>query len=241
MVNSAWTEENINSIWKCSKKVHRVYPPIGLEKLIKRADRYWDKKDNYQILNASEFKSENNHELILQVLSELKLKIKPSIMDEIRLVLINLSTEEDKDYTKGLKNLVTQLNLDEYVKIYPQCKHANHLEEELVRSSYGIYAKVDDNFGSDIIAGLAAGQIMIVHASGASKDELIETGESQNGYLAKTVEEYVHVMTEALNLSGTDKRRIQKSARRTAEQFSRRYFQKNFLEIIESFFKTKAA
>lgn len=205
-----------------------------------KADTAWDKKNEFQIVNASEFKAENNHELILQALNNLRPKVKQHIMARILLVLINLSTENDEMYAQHLKELVKELNLEDNVKIHPQYIHANHLEEELTRASFGIYAKADDHFGSDIIAGLATGQIMIVHASGASKNELIETkGESRNGYLAKSVEEYAQALFDALNLAPKERRRMQKAARRTAEQFSYSYFQKEFLKIIEPFFETK--
>ena len=241
MVNSSWTEENINSIWKCPHKTHRVYPPIGLEKLMSRADTYCDKKNDFQILNASEFKPENNHKLILEVFNKIRLKISPSIMNEIQLTLINLSTEYDESYVQNLKSLIKELNLEDYVKMYPQYIHKNRLEEELIKASIGIYAKADDHFGSDIIAGMAAGQIMIVHDSGASKNELIDTeNDLRNGYLAKTIKEYTQSLSDALFLSPVDKRKIRKAARRTAEQFSRLYFQKQFLRTIEAFFITKS-
>ena len=241
MVNSSWTEENINSIWKCPHKTHRVYPPIGLEKLMSRADTYCDKKNDFQILNASEFKPENNHKLILEVFNKIRLKISPSIMNEIQLTLINLSTEYDESYVQNLKSLIKELNLEDYVKMYPQYIHKNRLEEELIKASIGIYAKADDHFGSDIIAGMAAGQIMIVHDSGASKNELIDTeNDLRNGYLAKTIKEYTQSLSDALFLSPVDKRKIRKAARRTAEQFSRLYFQKEFLRTIEAFFITKS-
>ncbi|XP_058799612.1 GDP-Man:Man(3)GlcNAc(2)-PP-Dol alpha-1,2-mannosyltransferase-like [Phymastichus coffea] len=240
MVNSYYTKEQIDGIWQCPDRTHILYPPIGLEKLMIRADGAWDKKSIYRIINASVFKEESNHELILQALYKLRSMLNPTIMNEVRLILVNLSTEEDESYINNLKNLVQKYNLSDFVKIYHNYIHANRLEEELIRSSYGIYAKVDDHFGSDIIAGLATGQIMIVHNSGAAKNELIDNDEdSQNGYLAKTAEEYAKALKEALQLTPAEKRKMQKAARRTAEQFSRLYFQKKFLELIESVFETK--
>lgn len=240
MVNSAWTENNINSIWKCPKKVHIIYPPIGLEKLMVKADSHWDKKLDYQIVNASEFKQENNHELILKAISKSKLSLKQNIWSELSLHLINLSSEQDEPYIKNLKDLVKSLNLQDHVKIYSQCIHSNHLEEELIKASYGIYAKADDHFGSDMIAGLTTGQIMIVHNSGAAKNELISTDEElRNGYLAKTVDEYSDALVKALKLPHSKKRKIQKAARRTAEQFSRSFFQKEFLKLTECMFACK--
>lgn len=240
MVNSSYTKENIDTIWKCPEKTHIIYPPVGLEKLMARADSAWDKKNIYRIINATEFKEEENHDLILQALDRLRSMVKPTIMNEVRLILVNLSTNENAEYLSNLKNLVTKYDLADFVKIYPSYIHANRLEEELIRSSIGIYAKVDDKFGSDIIAGLATGQIMIVHNSGAAKNELINTeDDSQNGYLAKTADEYAKALQEVLRLSPADRRKMQKAARRTAEQFSRVCFQKEFLNSIESVFETK--
>ncbi|KAJ8668427.1 hypothetical protein QAD02_010090 [Eretmocerus hayati] len=240
MVNSSWTKENILNIWNCPQKAHIVYPPIGLENLMKRADSCLDKKNQFRIMNASEFKPENNHELILRALNKARLKIKRNIMDEVRLVLINLSSEPCESYVQRLKEIVKQQDLEDYVKIYPQSMHSNRLEEELIKATFGIYAKVDDEFGSDLIAGLTTGQIMIVHASGAAKAELINTeDESRSGYLVKTVDDYAHALEEALHLSPADKRRMQKASRRIADQFSRFAFQKEFLKIIGPFLESK--
>ena len=35
MVNSSWTEEHINDLWKIPLKTHRVYPPCDTEDLKK--------------------------------------------------------------------------------------------------------------------------------------------------------------------------------------------------------------
>ncbi|XP_014208503.1 GDP-Man:Man(3)GlcNAc(2)-PP-Dol alpha-1,2-mannosyltransferase-like [Copidosoma floridanum] len=237
MVNSTYTEDNVDAIWKCPEKTHIVYPPIGLEKLMAKVDLSWEKKIDYRIINASEFKVESNHKLILQALSKAKNKIHSGIRNEIRLILINLSTEPNEEYLKSLKDMIKEHDLEDNVKIHPQNIHAAHLEEELIKASYGIYAKADDHFGSDVIAGLAAGQIMIVHNSGAARNELINVDEdSTNGYLAKTVEEYTQALFEAFELMSSNKRSMRKAARRTAEKFSRLHYQKRFLNLTEELF-----
>ncbi|XP_014221487.1 GDP-Man:Man(3)GlcNAc(2)-PP-Dol alpha-1,2-mannosyltransferase-like [Trichogramma pretiosum] len=243
LVNSAYTEENINAIWKCPQITQLIYPPIGLELLMARADAYSDIKKEFRILNASEFVPENNHEVIIQAYGKMLSKAKDHVLATTRLILVNLQTSSDEldhAYLQSLRDLVKNLDLEDYVKLHPQSIHPSHLEEELIKATYGIYARPNDEFGSDLLAGLATGQIIVAHESGASRRELIVTkGDERNGFLAKSVEEYAFALVRALGTSPMEKRRMQKAARRTADQFTRANFQKEFLKIFDYFFESK--
>lgn len=69
MVNSSWTKEHIDSIWKRPKRTHLLYPPGDVEKLTQLpllSDA--EKNNEIRIVSVAQFRPEKNHALLLEVI-----------------------------------------------------------------------------------------------------------------------------------------------------------------------------
>lgn len=84
MVNSSWTEDHINSIWKCPLKTHRVYPPCSVEHLIKLPFLSDEEKGGcIRIVAIAQFRPEKNHPLMLRAMFELRSILKEEIWERV--------------------------------------------------------------------------------------------------------------------------------------------------------------
>lgn len=84
MVNSSWTEEHINTIWKCPLKTHRIYPPCDVKHLTQLPLLGDDKKsDDIRIVSVAQFRPEKNHPLMLRALYELRSIVKEETWEKV--------------------------------------------------------------------------------------------------------------------------------------------------------------
>lgn len=86
MVNSSWTEDHINSIWKCPLKTHRVYPPCIVEHLTELpllTDE--EKGDCIRIISVAQFRPEKNHPLMLRSMFELRSILQEEVWEKVSL------------------------------------------------------------------------------------------------------------------------------------------------------------
>lgn len=83
-VNSSWTEDHINSIWKCPLKTHRVYPPCNVEHLIELPLLSDEEKNGcIRILAIAQFRPEKNHPLMLRAMFELRSILKEEVWEKV--------------------------------------------------------------------------------------------------------------------------------------------------------------
>lgn len=84
IVNSSWTEDHINTIWKCPLKTHLVYPPCSVEHLIELPlPNDEEKNDCIRIVAIAQFRPEKNHPLMLRALFELRSILKEEIWAKV--------------------------------------------------------------------------------------------------------------------------------------------------------------
>lgn len=84
MVNSSWTEDHINSIWKCPLKTHRVYPPCDVDHLTSLPLLSDKKKDGViRIVAVAQFRPEKNHPLMLRAMFELRSILKEEVWEKV--------------------------------------------------------------------------------------------------------------------------------------------------------------
>lgn len=84
IVNSSWTEDHINTIWKCPLKTHRVYPPCSVEHLTELpllSDE--EKNDCIRIIAIAQFRPEKNHPLMLKAMFELRSILKDEVWEKV--------------------------------------------------------------------------------------------------------------------------------------------------------------
>lgn len=91
MVNSSWTEDHINSIWKCPLKTHRVYPPCDVDHLTKLPLLEDDQKGEYiRIVSVAQFRPEKGHPLMLRSMYELRSLLRDDVWERVNYNSVNL-------------------------------------------------------------------------------------------------------------------------------------------------------
>ncbi|KAG7212600.1 hypothetical protein KM043_012894 [Ampulex compressa] len=241
MVNSSWTEEHINSIWKCSLRTHRIYPPCDVKQLTLLpllSDE--EKGDLIRIVSVAQFRPEKNHPLMLRAMYELRSIIKEEVWEKVRLIFIgSCRNSDDEVRVKDMQDLSKHFALDENVEFKLNVPYSE-LVSELQKGMIGLHAMWNEHFGISIIESMAAGLIMVAHASGGPKADIIETQpSSQNGFLAEEAEEYAAILAHIINMHSDDRNTIKMAARASVSRFSDEVFEKEFLRTVEPFFRPK--
>lgn len=241
MVNSSWTEDHINAIWKCPLKTHRIYPPCDVKHLTElKLLSEDDKSDNIRIVSVAQFRPEKNHPLMLRAMYELRSIIKEEVWDKIRLILIgSCRNAKDEVRVKDMQDLSKHFALDENVEFKLNIPYSELLSE-LQRATIGLHTMWNEHFGISVVECMAAGLIVVAHASGGPRADIIETQPgSQNGFLAEEAEEYAAIMAHIINLHPEDRNTIKMAARASVSRFSDEVFEREFLRTIEPFFRQK--
>ncbi|XP_032666724.1 GDP-Man:Man(3)GlcNAc(2)-PP-Dol alpha-1,2-mannosyltransferase isoform X2 [Odontomachus brunneus] len=240
MVNSSWTEDHINSIWKCPLKTHRVYPPCSVEHLTELpiSDRLED--EYIRIVAVAQFRPEKNHPLMLRALFKLRSIVSAETWERVKLICIgSCRDKEDETRVKDMQDLAKHLALEENVEFKVNIPYSE-LVSELQKAMIGLHTMWNEHFGISIVECMAAGLIMIAHDSGGPKADIIETQfGSMTGFLAKTEEDYARAITLIICLSPWERDAIRRAARSSVNRFTCENFENEFLRAIEPFFRLK--
>lgn len=241
MVNSSWTEDHINSIWQCPLRTHRVYPPCDIEKLVELPILSEEEKGEFiRIVSVAQFRPEKNHPLMLRAMYELRSIVDEDTWKKIRLILIGSTRNyEDEVRVKDMIDLSKHLALDENVEFLLNISHAELLSA-LQNGTIGLHTMWNEHFGISVVECMAAGLIVIAHASGGPRADIIETQTgSQNGFLAFRAEEYAQIMAYVIEMTPNEKNTIRGAARASVHRFSTKQFEKEFLRTLEPLFRVE--
>lgn len=239
LVNSSWTEEHINAIWKCPLRTHRVYPPCEVQHLTS-LPLLNNAAKGIRIVSVGQFRPEKNHPLMLRSMFELRSLLDEETWNQVKLVLIgSCRNQEDETRVKDMQDLAKHLALDENVEFKLNIPYVE-LTSELQFGTIGLHCMWNEHFGISVVESMAAGLIMVAHASGGPKADIIETQEScRNGFLAEDAEEYAEVISQIIKMSPEERNRIRNAARSSVNRFSGEQFEVEFLRSVEPFFRRK--
>ncbi|KYN44850.1 Asparagine-linked glycosylation protein 11 like protein [Trachymyrmex septentrionalis] len=241
IVNSSWTEEHINTIWKCPLKTHRVYPPCSVEHLI-GVPLLSDEEKNkcIRIIAIAQFRPEKNHPLMLRAMFELRSILKEEVWEKVKLVCIGSCRDaEDERRVKDMQDLAKHLALDKNVEFKLNVPYSE-LVSEMQKGTIGLHTMWNEHFGIGIVECMAAGLIMVAHSSGGPRADIIETRMgSVNGFLAEDEMEYAKVIASVVQMPPKVRNAIRIAARSSVNRFSCEVFEKEFLRAIEPFFRSK--
>ncbi|XP_030755042.1 GDP-Man:Man(3)GlcNAc(2)-PP-Dol alpha-1,2-mannosyltransferase [Sitophilus oryzae] len=235
LVNSTYTLENLQVLWNIPMSL--VYPPCEVNHL-RKITHELHKPETIRILSLAQFRPEKDHPLQLQALYELREIIPDQVFENIVLVICgSCRNEEDSRRVQDLKDLSKHLSLENNVEFKVNCSF-DELFEELGKSYIGIHTMLDEHFGISVVEQMAAGLIMVAHRSGGPLLDIIETSEgSRLGFLAKTAEEFAHILKFIIELRDDEVNQIRERARASCDRFSVVKFQEEFLRAIEPIFK----
>ncbi|KAG7212601.1 hypothetical protein KM043_012894 [Ampulex compressa] len=191
-------------------------------------------------VSVAQFRPEKNHPLMLRAMYELRSIIKEEVWEKVRLIFIgSCRNSDDEVRVKDMQDLSKHFALDENVEFKLNVPYSE-LVSELQKGMIGLHAMWNEHFGISIIESMAAGLIMVAHASGGPKADIIETQpSSQNGFLAEEAEEYAAILAHIINMHSDDRNTIKMAARASVSRFSDEVFEKEFLRTVEPFFRPK--
>lgn len=112
IVNSTWTKQHIDYIWKAAHKTFIVYPPCDT---LSMKSFHLDKRNN-DIVSVSQFRPEKNQEMQLRVF-ELFIKQNPSNRSKL-IIIGSCRNDEDIDRVNKLKEMAESLGIQVCFRIH---------------------------------------------------------------------------------------------------------------------------
>lgn len=116
MVNSSWTEEHINNLWKRPLSTYKVYPPCDTSDL-QNIPLERSKNKSIKIISLAQFRPEKDHPLQLKAMYHLRQIINEQLWEKIELLFIGSTrNQEDEMRVVDMKDLCKHLSLENNVK-----------------------------------------------------------------------------------------------------------------------------
>lgn len=185
MANGTWTFNHLIKVFLWTSQIAIVYPPCGTTELAKDVDN--SQRANKMIYIA-QFRPEKRHDLVLTQYAKFLEEFKGNgkIKDCPTLVFLgSCRTKDDTKTLESLRELVTSLNLSEFVEFVVDCPYLTILSW-LNKCKYGINAMWNEHFGIGVVEYMARGVIPIVHASaGPFLDIAVPVNDQPTGFFFK--------------------------------------------------------
>jgi alpha-1,2-mannosyltransferase len=141
LVNSKWTHNHIQSLWKWpawNHRLHTVYPPCRVNDFPQTSSTAGTAKHNREpvILSIGQFRPEKDHILQLEALAKL---VERYSCSNVKLVLVGgCRNQEDEQRLHQLKELARQLEVTDRVEFVVNQPYSV-VQEWLARASVGIH------------------------------------------------------------------------------------------------------
>ena len=236
--NSTWTLNKMKNIWDALYKKEKLlilYPPCST--LLYRDSANNEYRENI-IVSFGQFHPENNQDIQIKILSQLKekLSIYSPNFDDLEFHIIGfLRTNEDQQYLDYLIEYSKRLGVEKNVKFLVN-KTIEEIKEEFSKAKIGINTMKENHFSISLIEMMAAGLIVIAHNSGGAKDDLLkDDGVIKPGFLVKNENEYIAQIEEILVRYNDIKGPLVNYSTQRAEKFSDETFSKQFLDNLNYF------
>lgn len=230
-VNSSWTLNHIQTIWK-SPSAKILFPPCDTKDLMTIPLQPRERI----ILSVAQFRPEKAHVMQIDAFHKL-LKDHPEYRftgkSPVKLVLLGgVRNQMDQKLVDGLRNKIRDLELNDSITIVMNASHSQ-LKEYYRKSTMGLHTMRDEHFGIGVVEYMAAGLIPLAHGTaGPMMDIVVPFNEKPTGFLATSIEEYAEKMQIILELSNQEKLELQKRAR---ESVLVRFSNETFSELISKY------
>ena len=237
MVNSSWTLNHINEIWKIPKHTSIVYPPCDTKSLLNISLDPEESLKAYpkQIISVAQFRPEKNHMLQLKVFKEFTRQLPKGMKGKYKLLLVgSCRGKGDEDRVALLKIEAKKLNINKTVKFHLNVSY-EELLDLLMESTVGIHTMKDEHFGIGVVEFMAGGLVTLAHNSAGPKmDIVVRWDDVRTGYLADTVNSYVDSLKDIFSMRPVERYEMCVNARECVKKrFSEETFKKRFLAETE--------
>lgn len=229
MVNSSWTGNHIQDLWRESNVV-RVYPPCNTKHLqeIPLGNRA------RIILSIGQFRPEKDHYLQLQSFHLLRQNER---YEDVKLIFVGgTRNAEDERLVLELQNHASQLGMKDSVEWRTNIPY-DELIGLLSHASVGLHAMWNEHFGISVVEMMAAGLVVVAHRSGGPLMDIVTTFEGQTtGYLADSPISYCEALAMALDHKEDQDGDMRRRARLSVDRFSDEVFEASVNLQFENFF-----
>lgn len=227
MVNSSWTRNHIDAIWKCPDRTFVVYPACDTAAV---RDFPLENRSNL-VISIAQFRPEKDHGLQMRAFAKFIGGLKT--MAAPKLVMIGaVRNAGDQAIVQGIRNLSHELGLREgqEFEIVENIPYAQLLDY-FRRAKVGLHSMWNEHFGIGVVELLAAGVITIAHNSGGPRCDILNADPegAQIGFAASTVDEYAAALSQAFSVSGIE---MQARARRAMSKFSEAAFETSVNRLL---------
>lgn len=232
MVNSSWTENHINQIWKVPLQTYKVYPPCDVKEFLQLSVD--PDPDSIRIIAVAQFRPEKDHPLMIRSFYKLVDLLSDEEKARVKLVFVgSCRHEEDYQRVEDYKRLCKHFNIDTYTEFYINVEF-EELKRLLEESTIGLHSMWNEHFGISIVECMAAGLIMVAHKSGGPAMDIIYQSEGLGpiGFLAADEMQYAFTLKNILRMNPETRQNIRQSARNSVARFSDETFDQEFLKVI---------
>lgn len=233
MVNSTWTKNHIDKIWKTNATL--VFPPCLSSDSLRTGPKK-QTRDESLMISIGQFRPEKDHRLQLASLKRFK-DLVPA--KHIKLVLVgSCRGKEDRDRIEDLKRfaLVT-LQLEEGTDFEFKVDATKQEVDDLYgRALIGLHTMWNEHFGIGVVEMMAAGVLVIAHDSGGPKFDIVRNAkdeETRTGFLANDDDSYARAMRTILQLNEDQREATRLRARDHIKQFTEEEFGRAFVKAVQ--------
>ena len=217
MVNSSWTRNHIETIWKCPPdRLFVVYPAVDTAAV---ADFALSPREN-MVVSIAQFRPEKDHALQMRAFAKFRQLSKSKLESPVLVMIGAVRNAGDRLIVDNVKALGEELGLKEDCDfIIAENVPYAELLDYFRRAKVGLHSMWNEHFGIGVVELLAAGVLTIAHDSGGPKTDILsaDVDGAQIGFCASNVEEYATAMVEAFALTDIH---MQARARVAMKKFS---------------------
>jgi len=235
MVNSTWTHDHIDSLWRVPGKTHILYPPCNIDEFLKIP---LDNVRAKSILSIAQFRPEKDHPLQVRAFSRFIQSVDKKVQSEYKLILAGSCRNiEDQTRVENLRHLAKQLGIEHLVEFRLNVPFAE-LKQLLASSTVSLHTMWNEHFGISVVEGMAAGTVMLAHNSGGPQmDIVVPYSGKPTGFLASNEENFANAMKKIFDMSESDRQELCQNARESLSRFSEREFEEVFLSLCRPLLK----
>ena len=239
LVNSTWTKNHVDSLWKIPHRIFIVYPPCNTKDFATHGLVADDNNSHRTIISIAQFRPEKNHRLQIEAFQRFARSLPSGKQGSVKLLLVgSCRNKEDADRVDDLRQFADELGVAADVQFKLNVPFSE-LKSLLVKATIGLHTMRDEHFGIGIVECMAAGAVVLAHDSGGPKSDIVVDWHGKTtGCLASTVDGYAGMMKMILlDWDGKERLRVREAARASViTRFSDESFDTSFIRRTERLF-----
>lgn len=222
MVNSTWTSNHINQLWK-RDDASILFPPCAVTELLAAIPSTVDSKREKILLCIAQFRPEKSHSVLIKSFAKFMAKTKEH--KDAKLVLVgSVRNSEDATRVYDLRLLAHELGVRDNVIFVTDAPWSDVLDW-LKRAWAGVNGMWNEHFGIGVVEYQAAGLVGVVHKSGGP---YLDIYKDDCGVHCLDEEEFAAGFEKVLGMDEETIKEWRDNARKSARRFDEETFEKGW-------------